>query len=186
MTRARSCSCPEQRCSDIAKALNDIYAEHDLLKYRTFGYGHSFGVLCHYYGREAGLELREDCDTVLEPGMVVSMEPMIMIPEGQPGAGGYREHDILVITENGNRNITLSPMGRSTTSSDPGPNLTLRPTELARLSDCGAIVQRAVYCLNFAPCLLPGRHPGASWGPLKRVRIAALQGMPAFAGMTET
>ena len=25
------------------------------------------------------------------------MEPMIMIPEGKPGAGGYREHDILVI-----------------------------------------------------------------------------------------
>ena len=29
----------------------------------------------HYYGREAGLELREDIETVLEPGMVVSMEP---------------------------------------------------------------------------------------------------------------
>jgi creatinase len=102
---------PGTRCSDIAKSLNDIYAQHDLLKYRTFGYGHSFGVLCHYYGREAGLELREDCDTVLEPGMVVSMEPMIMIPEGQKGAGGYREHDILVITEKGNRNITGFPYG---------------------------------------------------------------------------
>jgi creatinase len=102
---------PGAKCSDIAKSLNDIYAQHDLLKYRTFGYGHSFGVLCHYYGREAGLELREDCDTVLEPGMVVSMEPMIMIPEGQKGAGGYREHDILVITEKGNRNITGFPYG---------------------------------------------------------------------------
>ena len=30
-----------------------------------------FGVLSHYYGREAGLELREDIDTVLEPGMVI-------------------------------------------------------------------------------------------------------------------
>ena len=58
-------------------------------------------MLCHYYGREAGLELREDFETVLEPGMVVSMEPMIMIPEGMPGAGGYREHDILVVTEDG-------------------------------------------------------------------------------------
>jgi creatinase len=102
---------PGNRCSDIAKALNAIYAEYDLLKYRTFGYGHSFGVLCHYYGREGGLELREDCHTVLEPGMVVSMEPMIMIPEGQKGAGGYREHDILVITEKGNRNITGFPYG---------------------------------------------------------------------------
>lgn len=102
---------PGAKCSDIAKTLNDIYARHDLLKYRTFGYGHSFGVLCHYYGREAGLELREDCNTVLKPGMVVSMEPMIMIPEGEPGAGGYREHDILVITEDGNRNITGFPYG---------------------------------------------------------------------------
>jgi creatinase len=39
------------------------------------------------------------------------MEPMIMIPEGQKGAGGYREHDILVITEKGNRNITGFPYG---------------------------------------------------------------------------
>ena len=35
--------------------------------------------------------------------MVISMEPMIMIPEGIEGAGGYREHDILVIGKKGNR-----------------------------------------------------------------------------------
>ena len=102
---------PGARCSDIARELNAIYARHNLLQYRTFGYGHSFGVLSHYYGREAGLELREDIDTVLEPGMVVSMEPMIMVPEGNPGAGGYREHDILVISQDGNRNITGFPFG---------------------------------------------------------------------------
>jgi creatinase len=102
---------PGAVCSDVAQALNEIYAEHDLLQYRTFGYGHSFGVLCHYYGREAGLELREDIDTVLEPNMVVSMEPMLMLPEGLPGAGGYREHDILVITEDGATNITGFPYG---------------------------------------------------------------------------
>lgn len=102
---------PGVRCREIARALNAIYESHDLLQYRTFGYGHSFGVLCHYYGREAGLELREDIDTVLEPGMVISMEPMITIPESQPGAGGYREHDVLVVTEDGNRNITGFPYG---------------------------------------------------------------------------
>lgn len=102
---------PGIRCCDVANALNEIYREHGLLKYRTFGYGHSFGVLCHYYGREAGLELREDIETVLVPDMVVSMEPMILIPEGQPGAGGYREHDILVITADGNENITKFPYG---------------------------------------------------------------------------
>ncbi|WP_413700334.1 M24 family metallopeptidase [Psychromonas sp. KJ10-10] len=97
---------PGARCCDIALELNEIYKSYGLLDYRTFGYGHSFGVLSHYYGREAGLELREDITTVLEPGMVVSMEPMLMLPEGMPGAGGYREHDILVLNENGSENIT--------------------------------------------------------------------------------
>jgi creatinase len=102
---------PGVRCCDVAHALNKIYEEYDVLKYRTFGYGHSFGVLSHYYGREAGLEFREDIDTVLEPGMVVSIEPMIMLPEGMPGAGGYREHDILVVTADGHQNITGFPYG---------------------------------------------------------------------------
>ena len=102
---------PGVKCSDICHELNDLFAELGYLQYRTFGYGHSFGVLSHFYGRESGLELREDVDKVLEPNMIVSMEPMIMIPEGKPGAGGYREHDILVIKENGAENITKFPLG---------------------------------------------------------------------------
>ena len=50
-------------------------------------------------------------DTVLEPRMVVSMEPMLTIPEGMPGAGGYREHDILVVTAEGAENLTGFPCG---------------------------------------------------------------------------
>ena len=102
---------PGVSCAEVTHALNAFLAERGLLEYRSFGYGHSFGVLSHYYGREAGLELREDIDTVLEPGMVISMEPMLTIPDGQPGAGGYREHDILIITEGGNENITGYPFG---------------------------------------------------------------------------
>ena len=102
---------PGVSCAEVTHKINDFFAERDMLQYRTFGYGHSFGVLSHYYGREAGLELREDIDTVLEPGMVISMEPMLTIPEGLPGAGGYREHDILLITEDGNENMTGYPYG---------------------------------------------------------------------------
>ncbi|SMX31842.1 aminopeptidase P family protein [Actibacterium lipolyticum] len=102
---------PGATCAEVTHGVNAFFAERDLLQYRSFGYGHSFGVLSHYYGREAGLELREDIDTVLEPGMVISMEPMLTIPEGQPGAGGYREHDILIITEDGAENITGYPYG---------------------------------------------------------------------------
>ena len=87
---------PGVKCSDICN---------------EFGYGHSFGVLSHFYGREAGLELREDIDTVLEENMVISMEPMILIPEGKPGSGGYREHDILIVGKNGAENITKFPFG---------------------------------------------------------------------------
>jgi len=102
---------PGAKCSAICYELNELFAELGYLHYRTFGYGHSFGVLSHFYGREAGLELREDIDTVLKENMVVSMEPMIMIPEGKPGAGGYREHDILVIGKNTSENITKFPFG---------------------------------------------------------------------------
>ena len=102
---------PGAKCSAICHELNELFAELGYLHYRTFGYGHSFGVLSHFYGRESGLELREDNDMVLEENMVISMEPMIMIPVGKPGAGGYREHDILVIKKNNTENITKFPFG---------------------------------------------------------------------------
>ena len=102
---------PGATCSGICAEINRLFADEGLLDYRSFGYGHSFGVLSHYYGREAGLELREDIDTALEPGMVVSIEPMLWVPQGTPGAGGYREHDILVVEENGAENITKFPYG---------------------------------------------------------------------------
>lgn len=101
------------KISDIVLELNEIFLENDLLEYRTFGYGHSFGVLCHYYGREAGLELREDNDLILKENMVVSMEPMLAIPENKNGYGGYREHDILIVQPNKQapKNITNFPFG---------------------------------------------------------------------------
>ncbi len=102
---------PGASCSGICAEINRYFEELDLLQYRSFGYGHSFGVLSHYYGREAGLELREDIDTELTAGMVVSMEPMLTLPLGLPGAGGYREHDILVIGEDSSENITGFPYG---------------------------------------------------------------------------
>ena len=107
---------PGVSCAQICDELNRFFADEGLLQYRSFGYGHSFGVLSHYYGREAGLELREDIDTVLEPGHVVSMEPMLWVPEGEPGAGGYREHDILIVGDDGAENITKFPYG-------PGHNI---------------------------------------------------------------
>jgi len=102
---------PGVKCSEVTTELNNLFSELGYLHRRTFGYGHSFGLLSPYYGREGKVEFREDVETVLKPGMVVSMEPMIFIPEGEPGAGGYREHDILVLNKNGAENITKFPLG---------------------------------------------------------------------------
>jgi creatinase len=82
---------PEISCAEVTHKVNAFLEERDLLQYRTFGYCHSFGLLSHYYGREAGLELREDDDMVLEPGVVISMKPMLTLPPVAKGAGGYRE-----------------------------------------------------------------------------------------------
>jgi creatinase len=60
---------------------------------------------------EAGLEPRGTVETVLEPGMVVAMESRIMLPESQPGAGGYRKHDVPVITETANCSSAGFPSG---------------------------------------------------------------------------
>jgi len=103
---------PGVKCSEIAAELNEMLMDMGMLELRTFGYGHSFGVISHYYGREPGLELREDVHTVIQPGMILSMEPMLFIPEGRPGAGGYREHDCLVVHHDGTvENVTKFPFG---------------------------------------------------------------------------
>jgi creatinase len=102
---------PGVKCSEVTKELNNLFSELGYLHRRTFGYGHSFGLLSPYYVRDGKLEFREDIETILKPNMVVSMEPMIFIPEGESGAGGYREHDILVIKENDAEDITKFPFG---------------------------------------------------------------------------
>ncbi len=102
---------PGAKCSEICAEINRFLEDEGLLQYRSFGYGHSFGLLSHYYGREAGLELREDIATELAPDMVVSMEPMLWIPEGTAGAGGYREHENLIVNSEGAENITGYPYG---------------------------------------------------------------------------
>ena len=102
---------PGAIAGEVAAELNRFFEKHDLLQYAPIGYGHSFGVMSPYYGREAGMEFQEHIETELKPGMVVSMEPMLAIPNHLPGAGGYREHDMLVITEDGYENLTGFEVG---------------------------------------------------------------------------
>ncbi len=72
------------------------------------GYGKYFG---HSLGHSVGLEIHEGPnfspkeERVLEPGMVITVEPGIYIKD----FGGVRIEDVVVITENGCENITHSP-----------------------------------------------------------------------------
>lgn len=74
---------------------------------REQGYGEYFG---HSTGHGLGMEVHEGpglsmkSDTILEPGMVVTVEPGIYIS----GVGGTRIEDDTVITENGNESLTHS------------------------------------------------------------------------------
>ncbi|PAD69463.1 Xaa-Pro dipeptidase [Bacillus sp. 7586-K] len=71
------------------------------------GYGEYFG---HSTGHGLGMEVHEGpalsyrSDTILQPGMVVTVEPGIYIPN----LGGVRIEDDTVITENGNESLTHS------------------------------------------------------------------------------
>lgn len=72
------------------------------------GYGDKFG---HGTGHGVGLRIHEQPalnsrdETVLKPGMVITVEPGIYVP----GESGVRIEDLLVVTENGCRSLSESP-----------------------------------------------------------------------------
>lgn len=90
---------PGKTCSEMDEVGRSII--------RDAGYGENFG---HSLGHSLGLAIHEkpgmrsNDQTVLQEGMVLTVEPGIYIPD----FGGVRIEDLVVITKDGHRNLTKS------------------------------------------------------------------------------
>ena len=98
--RALSAVKPGVKCSDVDKTARDIITQA--------GYGACFG---HSTGHGVGLDIHElpfvsaKGDAVLKPGMVITDEPGIYLPN----RFGVRIEDMLCVTEDGYKNFVNLP-----------------------------------------------------------------------------
>ena len=91
---------PGMVCSDVDKCARDIIADAGYGDYFGHGLGHSVGLFIH---EEPRFSMK--CDAVLKPGVVITVEPGIYLP----GRFGVRIEDMIVVTEDGYRNLASSP-----------------------------------------------------------------------------
>jgi Xaa-Pro aminopeptidase len=91
---------PGATCSDVDRAVRAYYEAHDLLAYWKHHSGHGIGLRYH-----EGPFLDRGDHTVLQPGMVLTVEPGLYVD----GLGGFRHSDTVLITEEGMELITYYP-----------------------------------------------------------------------------
>lgn len=91
---------PGARCCDVEVAVNRFLEEHGLYPLTRTHIGHGLGL----EGHEAPFFDLGD-QTVLQPGMVMSVEPCLFLP----GFAGFRHSDTVVVTEDGMEMITYYP-----------------------------------------------------------------------------
>lgn len=91
---------PGMVCSDVDKCAREIIAEAGYGDYFGHGLGHSVGLFIHEEPR-----FSTKCDAILQPGIVITVEPGIYLP----GKFGVRIEDMIVVTEDGYRNLATAP-----------------------------------------------------------------------------
>ena len=91
---------PGAKCSSVDKATHRVFRKAGLTKLTRHHTGHGLGLEGH---EPPWLDAGND--TVLRPGMVVSCEPGIY----EPGFGGFRHSDTVLITEEGAERLTYYP-----------------------------------------------------------------------------
>ncbi|MBI4277345.1 MAG: aminopeptidase P family protein [Armatimonadetes bacterium] len=91
---------PGGKCSDVDRVVRAFFDRHDLWPYWRHHVGHALGMGVH----EAPFFDVGD-NSVIEPGMVFSVEPGIYVPD----LGGFRHSDTLLVTETGIEMLTYYP-----------------------------------------------------------------------------
>lgn len=91
---------PGRKCSEVDAAVRAYFDKEDLWEFWRHHTGHALGLL----GHEAPFFDIGD-DTVIEPGMVFSIEPGLYVPE----VGGFRHSDTIAVTDTGIEFLTYYP-----------------------------------------------------------------------------
>jgi len=91
---------PGARCSDVERAVNAFWEEHDVYNLTRTHIGHGIGIEPH----EAPF-LDVGDDTLLQPGMVLTVEPCLFVPN----FAGFRHSDTILVTKDGVEMLTYYP-----------------------------------------------------------------------------
>lgn len=93
---------PGKKVADVDLAARKVFAKAGVEKLFVHSLGHGIGLDTHEYPK---LKFDgEDRDLVLQPNMVITIEPGLYLP----GKGGVRYEDTIIITEDGYENLYTS------------------------------------------------------------------------------